>query len=361
MSTSVPAWYPLLLSAPVRTYAFGARLIADRPGKAGLPAGRIAETWEYSAYPGSESTVLNGAFRGLSLQQLAEQQPDGLIGRRRTGTLFPLLGKFLDASGPLPVHLHADDATARELHGADNGKTEAWHILAADEGATVLAGVKPGIPDAELRAALTARDYDAVLRRLPVSAGDTVYVPGGVLHSFGPGTLVFEIQQTSDLAQSVEPDDVYGNPLTPAEREANITATLRELRRDWLPQVNPGLTFAAGAGTRTLCAASHHFALERWTFSGTFGWSRPEPGGFTALTNIGVPLDVSTAAGLVRLERAESCIVPAGAGRFTLDSRSGAGEVLACYVPDLEMEVRRPLRAAGFSCEQLGLLGGVPL
>jgi hypothetical protein len=29
----------------------------------------------------------------------------------------------------LPVHVHADDATAKVKYGEPNGKTEAWHIL----------------------------------------------------------------------------------------------------------------------------------------------------------------------------------------------------------------------------------------
>ncbi|MCY4353869.1 MAG: hypothetical protein OXC09_03655 [Truepera sp.] len=42
----------------------------------------------------------------------------------------------------LPVHLHADEETARSKYGEPNGKTEAWHILWAAEGVTILAGVR---------------------------------------------------------------------------------------------------------------------------------------------------------------------------------------------------------------------------
>ncbi|MEU5709715.1 MULTISPECIES: class I mannose-6-phosphate isomerase [Streptomyces] len=90
------------------------------------------------------------------------------------------------------MHLHADDATARRLEGEPNGKTEAWHVLDAVTGATALVGVRPGVDRERLRRALLAQDFDAVMRRLPVRAGQTVYVPGGTLHSFGPGTLVYE-------------------------------------------------------------------------------------------------------------------------------------------------------------------------
>jgi hypothetical protein len=99
------------------------------------------------------------------------------------------------------VHLHTDDATAQRLEGQRNGTTEAWHILDAAPGATALCGVRPGVDADTLRKALVAQDFDAVLRRLPVRAGETIYVPAGTLHSFGPDTLVYEIEQASDIQQ----------------------------------------------------------------------------------------------------------------------------------------------------------------
>ena len=90
---------------------------------------------------------------------------------------------------------------ARRLEGQTNGKTEAWHILDAAPGATALVGLKPGVGLDTLRDALWREDFDSVMRRLPMRAGETVYVPGGTLHSFGPGTLIYEIEQTSDIQQ----------------------------------------------------------------------------------------------------------------------------------------------------------------
>ncbi|WP_433155782.1 class I mannose-6-phosphate isomerase [Actinomadura nitritigenes] len=101
------------------------------------------------------------------------------MGRGWRGARFPVLTKFIDASGPLPVHLHADDADAHRLEGAPHGKTEAWHILDAPPGATALAGVHPGVDAATLRDALVRGDFDAVMRRLPVRPGETLYVPAG--------------------------------------------------------------------------------------------------------------------------------------------------------------------------------------
>src|SRR5215210_5749347 len=257
--------YPIKLTYHVRAYAFGERLISEMLGKSDVPEGIVAETWEVSDYRDAPAEVTNGPYAGKKLHDLVEEYPDELVGDGWRGPHFPLLEKFLDASHMLPVHLHADDETARRKHGEPHGKTEAWHILWAAEGATVLAGIKEGFGREELFEAFKAKDYDAVMPRHPVRTGDTVYVPGGIIHSFGPDTLIFEVQQTSDLGQFVTPTDLYGELLDEETWDANINAALDELKTNYLPRPNPGLLLEDGEVRRVLCCAGPYFALERWT------------------------------------------------------------------------------------------------
>ncbi|WP_208640505.1 hypothetical protein [Streptomyces carpinensis] len=81
-----------------------------------------------------------------------------------------MLAKFIDATGPRPVHPHADDAIARRLEGRYNGKTEVWHILDAAPGATAMVGGRVGVDRERLHRALPAQDFDTVMRRLLVRA-----------------------------------------------------------------------------------------------------------------------------------------------------------------------------------------------
>src|SRR5215204_6703695 len=140
----------------------------------------------------------------------------------------------------------------KRKHGEPHGKTEAWHILWAAEGATILAGVKEGLGREELFEAFKAKDYDAVMPRHPIRAGDTVYVPGGTIHTFGPDTLVFEVQQTSDLGQFVTPTSLYGERLDDETWRSNIEAALDELRPDYLPRPNPGLVLQDDGNRRVV-------------------------------------------------------------------------------------------------------------
>lgn len=352
-------WYPLKLTFHVRTYAFGGRLIPERLGKTGVPEGVVAETWEVSDYRDTTATITNGAFAGRTLHEAVDFHPEEVVGRGWKGPHFPLLAKFLDASHMLPVHLHADDETARRVHGEPHGKTEAWHILWAAPGASILAGVKEGATREELIAAFKAQDYDAVMPRYPIRAGDTVYVPGGILHSFGPDTLIFEIQQTSDLGQNVMPTDLYGNPYSEEQWNANIEATLAELKRDYFPKPNPGLARGGGAsGNRYVVGgAGPHFALERWALRGPHV-EPAHPERCLTLSNLGAPVRLDSPGGSETLGRAESCVIPAALGELTIVPE-GEADLIVCYVPDLERDVVAPLRAAGHDDAAIAALGEV--
>lgn len=355
-------WYPIKLTAPVRAYTFGERLIPEMLGKRDMPDGIVAETWEVSDYHASPSTVANGPYAGRLLHDVVEEHPDELVGEGWRGPHFPLLAKFLDASHMLPVHLHADDETARRRHGAPHGKTEAWHILWAAPEASILAGIKPGLTEDELRASFLAQDYDVVMPRYPIQASDTVYVPGGVIHSFGPDTLIFEIQQTSDLGQSVMPTDLYGNQHSPEQWRANIEETLAELRTEPLPRPHPGLARPSSEPANTLVVggAGPYFALERWTLT------RPHveparPDRALVLSNVGDPVRLISAGGEETLNRAESCIVPAALSELTIHPTTAAASLIACYVPDLVRDINEPLRAAGHDDAAIRALGDVAL
>lgn len=330
--TFVP--YPLRLSYALRRYAFGGRAIETRLGKAGLPAGVIAETWEVSDHGSEPALVLNGAYRGRSLGEIVQAYPDAVMRRGWRGPHLPLLVKLLDASHALPVHVHPDDRRAAREHGEPNGKDEAWHVLAAPPDATVSVGVRQGVSRATLRAALLARAYDDVMPRHPVRAGDTVDVPAGVLHAFGPDTLILEVQQTSDLAASAAPTDVYGRALSRLEWEANVDATLACLSSDALPTPSGGRVLHDGpTHRRSEGCRNARYVLERWTVRAPLTATLGE-GGFVAFTNLGAPLTIAFDDGEERVERAASCLLPASLGPVTLrpDDADDA-DVVLCFEP----------------------------
>ena len=351
-------WYPIRLTTPTRDYAFGERMIVDRLHKRGLPAaGRIAETWEVSAFPGSMGSVTNGRHRGQTLQDLTDAFPAELVGAGWAGGRFPLLAKFLDATNMLPVHLHAGDVVARERFGEPNGKTEAWHILDCADDATVLVGLQAGLNREDLLDALREERWDDVLHRYPIAPGETVYVPGGTLHSFGPDAVVFEIQQTSDLGVTAMRDDIFGEPKSTQQREADLAELLRDI--DIVPQPRPihGLTRYEGPVRIVVGCAGTHFALERWNLAVPYTVpSRPDR--CLTLTNLGEAVAITWGGGVEVLGTAESCVIPAAMPGFTLVP-DGKAVVLACFVPTFPRDIVEPLRVAGYRDDEIATLGDV--
>ncbi|WP_067479165.1 type I phosphomannose isomerase catalytic subunit [Actinomadura hibisca] len=347
--------YPLRLTVTAKPLVFGGHAIARRLGKTGIPDWSVAETWECSDVEGFSGTVTNGPLAGRSLRQVVAEHPEELMGAGWSGECFPVLTKFIDAAGTLPVHLHADDETAQRLEGERNGKTEAWHILDAAPGATALCGVKDGVTEEELRAALEAQDFDRVLRRLPVRPGETIYVPGGTPHSFGPDTLIYEIEQTSDIQQhAMQWNMEDGSPVPDEEFAANLDMLMQEVKPELRPDFRTGLKIAVGDGVdRTFLCAGPYFALERWGA----GTAEPLRRSFTTaqiLTNVGAPVQVRARGIREELGRAETLLLPAALGEVEI---AGPADVLFGYLPDLRRDVIVPLAEAGYSPQVVATLG----
>jgi mannose-6-phosphate isomerase len=190
-------------------YAGGRRIAALR----GL---ELADDHMPEEWIGAVNTTFDGS-RGLSrledgtvLRDAVAADPEAYLGPRhvaRWGADPGLLVKLLDAGERLPVHFHPGRAFAREVLGIDHGKTEAWIILEAEPDAAVHVGFADEVDADTVRAWVADQDSDAMLgalRRLPVQAGDAVFVPAGTPHAIGAGILLVELQEPTDLSIMLE-------------------------------------------------------------------------------------------------------------------------------------------------------------
>lgn len=169
-----------------------------------LPAGKlIGESWEISDRPGDESVVANGKFAGQTLHQLLEKFPREILGNARAvaGNRFPILCKILDARDKLSLQVHPPADKAAELKGEP--KTEMWYIAAAAPGAELYVGLKRGVTRGEFEKRISDGTVAECFHRVPVRAGDTMFLPSGRVHAIGAGLVIFEIQQNSDTTYRV--------------------------------------------------------------------------------------------------------------------------------------------------------------
>jgi len=111
---------------------------------------------------------------------------------------MPLLVKLLFTSDLLSVQVHPGDEYAR-LHENSRGKTEMWHILRAEPGARIAAGLKEPVSPERLRAACLSGAVESMLQWTEVHPGDTFFLPAGTIHAIGAGIVACEVQQLSDV------------------------------------------------------------------------------------------------------------------------------------------------------------------
>jgi mannose-6-phosphate isomerase len=127
---------------------------------------------------------------------------------QRFGADPGLLVKLLDTGERLPAHCHPSREFARTQLGCRFGKTEAWVIVGTSTSDPhVYLGFNRDVAAGELEEWFERQDHDVILQamnRLPVSAGDTVYVPAGTPHSIGAGLFIVEIQEPTDFSVMLE-------------------------------------------------------------------------------------------------------------------------------------------------------------
>ena len=164
-----------------------------------------SETWVVSAVKGSESIVLNGENKGLTLPEVVERYGADFLGKKNTekfGKDFPLLIKFIDARQDLSIQVHPDDELSKKRHNK-MGKNEMWYVVDADRGSQLIAGFAKRTDVADYANKVADGSIENDLNKVNVVEGDCFYIPAGRVHGIGAGMVIAEIQQTSDVTYRI--------------------------------------------------------------------------------------------------------------------------------------------------------------
>ena len=164
-----------------------------------------SETWVVSAVKGSESVVINGEDRGMTLPEVVQRYGKEFLGEpvlAHTGTDFPLLIKFIDARQDLSIQVHPGDALSKARHGK-MGKNEMWYVMEADRGSQLIAGFKQRMDVNDYAHKVADGSIEGDLCKTNVMPGDCFYIPAGRVHGIGAGMEIAEIQQTSDVTYRI--------------------------------------------------------------------------------------------------------------------------------------------------------------
>jgi mannose-6-phosphate isomerase len=294
-----------------------------------------------------ESRVANGPLAGKTLRESWHAMPAEWRGARHaTLAEFPVLIKFIFPNDKLSIQVHPDDAYAakHEQSAGGRGKTEMWHMVCAQRGAEIMVGLRPGVSKEVFLQALTANTVESLLVHLPVQAGDTYFVPAGTQHAIGPGMVICEIQEYSDLTYRVYDYgrvDSSGKP-----RELHIAKALEVTNFSGGSggKIEP-LALHSPDANKHLLAACEFFATERWDCNRTTPVeSDPQEFQiFVILEGTGAFYDAEQ---VFPYHPGEAWFLPANLPAILLQP-DGASSALRVTVPDTQA-LRRQLRNQGF-------------
>jgi len=292
----------------------------------------VGEAW----LTGPKCVVETGALAGRTLQQVAAEEGERLVGAGGKDLLgkddlkkdflhkdgdaeFPLLVKLLFPSEKLSVQVHPDDAMARAM-GQPRGKTECWYVLEAEAGATIALGLGAGVTAEAVRAAIGAGTLEELLEWVPVEAGEMVFVDAGTVHAIGPGVVLLETQQTSDATFRLYD---YGRG-----RELHLKQGLRAMKmRTAAGKVRPQ---AMDGFVRLI--KQKYFVVDRYDVAAGDEVIVPADGAGCVVGLIGLATVVCEGCEDVELPMGRAVLVPADTGEVVVRSEAGASFV-RCFAP----------------------------
>jgi len=211
----------------------------------------LGEAW----LTGDDSIVATGTHVGQSLGALFAASPEALLGESAPRSGSPLLIKVIFAKQKLSVQVHPDDAMAQK-YGDPRGKTECWYALAAEPGAQVACGLKPGVTLDQVRQGIQDGTLENSLNLLDVHAGEMIFVDAGTVHAIWPGTVLLETQQNCDLTYRMYD---YGRP-----RPLHVEKSLEAIRLT----TRAGKVAPRPLADRTVLIEGDYFRVERIPVSG---------------------------------------------------------------------------------------------
>jgi mannose-6-phosphate isomerase len=311
---------PFKLTPTYRDYVWGGKRLRPQ-------ADITAEAWVVY----EDDLVADGPYAGKTFAEAVEQEGVALLGARSaamTGKRFPLLIKLLDCASWLSLQVHPNNEQAERLAGPGNfGKTEAWHVVDAEEGARLISGFRPGVTRADIQNAVGNKAILDIVESRAVKPGDTFFIAPGTIHALGAGLLIYEVQQNSDLTYRVYDWD---RPMT-GTRKLHIDESIAVLdpqARGNVLQPDPNL----GASGRKKLVSCKYFTLEILS-----GSAAPIPvdmqgESFSALTALNGSIMVHGGKWYFELGALETLLIPAICGKYQVMVANQASALIS-YVP----------------------------
>jgi mannose-6-phosphate isomerase len=313
--------YPFVFKPIFKDRIWGGRELERLYGKK-IPAGNIGEAWEISDRPGDASVITNGSLTGKNLRWLMENHAAEILGDAKPAAenRFPLLCKILDAREKLSLQVHPPANKAAELKGEP--KTEMWFIADAAPDASLYVGLKHGVTRAEFEKKINDGSVADCFHKIPVRAGDTMFLPSGRVHAIGDGLVIFEIQQNSDTTYRVF--DWNRTGLDGKPRELHVAQSLASIDfNDFEPKLVGTQFIADGKILKRSLVKDPLFNVAAWKLnSGANSFLNAKQLQIVAVTT--GEIEIKSGATMVNLSAGQFSLIPASLERTEVLAKSDA-------------------------------------
>ncbi len=297
------------------------------------PNEKIGEIWLISDRNEFQSKVIKGRFIGKTIHELVTTYPQYLFGNRKGEgypSRFPLLLKIINANEILSVQVHPSDQKAKELNEHDCGKTEMWYIMEAKPNSFIYLGLRKNVKKEHLLKEIQhGGDVDRLLRKIYVKQGDHYLIPAGTIHAIGPGIILAEIQQNSNLTYRLydwNRLDLEGKP-----RELHLEKAFYSIETCQTSIAVPKIDLKHSFGREKFLCSTPYFSAKYWEIkSETKIWNNNYS--FHIIFSLDTTkLSVETEEKeTLQMERGECVLIPSvSSDRVTIDY----GTFLDYYVP----------------------------
>lgn len=284
--------YPLKLRSVNKNIIWGGYRLGSSYGKG---EGNIAEAWELTVHPDGINVIENGEYAGMLLSDYLGSEDS-----------FPIMIKLIDAHDKLSVQVHPE-------------KTEMWYVLEADEGASLVYGLKERYNKKKLEAAVKETRVEELLNYVPVKRGDVFFIPQGLVHAIGKGILVAEIQQNSNVTYRIYD---YGRLQNGKHRELHVAQSLDTIKNFTNEQINE-LRYSQGKDGEDNIASCSLFKVYRYSLDGSLTLNSDNS--FVSV----ICTDGSGYIGTEEMTKGDSFFLPCGMGAVDV---VGACEIIVTTV-----------------------------
>jgi mannose-6-phosphate isomerase len=288
------------------------------------------ESWEISGFEDKVSVVSNGFLKGNDLIELVEIYMGDLVGDKvyeRFGLEFPLLIKFIDAQEDLSIQVHPNDELAKERHNAF-GKTEMWFVVDATDGALINSGFNQPVDREKYLEYFKNGNLTDLLKYDKANVGDVFFIPAGRVHAICRGSMVTEIQQTSDMTYRIfdyNRKDDYGK-----ERELHTDLALDAIDFSFLEEYKT--KYHTEINKSTEIVSCKYFTTNILEFDRTIEKDYFKLDSFVIYITLEGDFEIESEEETVKVRKGETILIPAMINSVKLIPQNGKVKLLEVYI-----------------------------